>query len=86
MKLLYRLLGMVLGVVSGAVGGAVFKRIWKWSTGEDEAPSATARDRGWREVLIAAAVEGAIFGAVKAAVDRASATAYQEATGEWPDD
>lgn len=85
MKLSYRLLGMLLGVLGGALGGVVFTRIWKWTTGQDEAPKATAGDHGWREVLIAAAVEGAIFGVVKAAVDRAGAAAYREATGEWPD-
>jgi len=50
------------------------------------APSATQRSCGWREVLLAAAVQGAIFGLVKATVDRAGATAYYQATGVWPGD
>jgi hypothetical protein len=59
--------------------------LWKRATGEEDAPSATDRDYSWREVVLAAAVQGAVFGAVKAATDRAAATGYRKATGNWPD-
>jgi hypothetical protein len=39
-----------------------------------------------REVLIAAAIQGAVFGVVKAAIDRGTARAFQNWTGEWPGD
>lgn len=84
MKLLYKPLGMIFGVLGGVAGGALFKRVWKWVSGDDDAPKATQHGHGWREVLIAAALQGAIFGLVKAAVDRAGATAYHKATGTWP--
>jgi hypothetical protein len=42
------------------------------------------RNRSWSEILAAAAVEGAVFGAVKAAIDRAGATGFERATGTWP--
>jgi hypothetical protein len=51
-----------------------------------EAPEATDEDFGWTEVLIAATVQGAIFGLVKAAIDRGGATGYRKLTGRWPDD
>lgn len=51
---------------------------------EDEAPEATDQDRGWGEVATAAAIEGAIFGGVKAIIDRAGATGFARATGHWP--
>jgi uncharacterized membrane protein YesL len=86
LKLMYKPMGMVFGVLGGLVGGALFKRVWKWVSGDDDAPSATHHDHGWREVLFAAALQGAIFGLVKAAVDRAGATAYERATGTWPGD
>lgn len=85
-KLLYKPVGLILGTLSGVLASTLFKQVWKRVAGEDEAPGATDRDYGWREVLIAAAVQGAIFGAVKAAVDRAGAQGYQKATGRWPDD
>ena len=37
-----------------------------------------------REVLLAAALQGAIFGLVKAAVDRGAAEGTRKVTGAWP--
>ncbi len=39
----------------------------------------------WGEVLTAAALQGAIFAVVKAAVDRGGAAGVRRLTGEWPD-
>jgi hypothetical protein len=86
MKLLYRLVTMVISVLSGMLAGAIFKRVWKLAAGEEEAPTATDVRRGWREVLTAAALQGAIFALVKAAVDRATAEGTRKLTGTWPGD
>jgi hypothetical protein len=67
-KVLYKPVSMLVGVLGGVLAGAVFKRVWKLAAGEDEAPKATDAQRGWREVLLAAALQGAIFAVVKAAV------------------
>ncbi len=85
-KLLYKPLSMVVGVLSGMLAGAIFKRIWKAAAGEEEAPTATDARRGWREVLAAAALQGAIFALVRAAVDRATAEGTRKITGVWPGD
>jgi hypothetical protein len=89
-KLLYRAInvGVSVGVsVLGAiVAGAVFKRVWRVATDEDEAPLATDARRSWSEVLIAAALQGAIFAVIKAVLDRGTATATRELTGTWPGD
>ncbi len=85
-KLLYKPLSMVVGVLSGMLAGAIFKRIWKAAAGEEEAPAATDARRGWREVLTAAALQGAIFALVRAAVDRAAAEGTRKVTGVWPGD
>jgi hypothetical protein len=86
MKLLYKPLGIAFGVVGGLIGGAIFKQIWKRVAGEEDAPGALQSEYGWKEVLPAAALQGAIFGAVKAATDRAGTKAFARATGEWPGD
>ncbi|MBT2526486.1 DUF4235 domain-containing protein [Streptomyces sp. ISL-99] len=83
-KVAYKPVGLVLGAVSGALAGALFKQVWKVIGHDEDAPDATDQERGWREIVIAAAVQGAIFAAVKAAVDRGGATAVHRLTGTWP--
>ncbi|MFD7783966.1 DUF4235 domain-containing protein [Streptomyces nojiriensis] len=81
----YKPVGLVLGAVAGMIAAAAFKQVWKVVEGEGDAPSATDEDRSWREILIAAAIQGAIFAVVKAAVDRSGAVATRRVTGTWPD-
>ncbi|MFD3696826.1 DUF4235 domain-containing protein [Streptomyces sp. NPDC058646] len=83
-KLAYRPVGLGLGMVSGLLAGLLFKEVWKVLGKEGDAPDAMDESRTWREVLIAAAMQGAVFAAVKAAVDRAGATGVRRLTGTWP--
>ncbi|THA75612.1 DUF4235 domain-containing protein [Streptomyces sp. A0642] len=83
-KVAYKPVGLLLGSLSGAVAGGIFKAVWKRIKGEEDAPDATDQQRPWREILVAAALQGAIFAAVKAATDRAGATFVHKATGAWP--
>ncbi len=85
-KLLYKPVGMLVSVLGGMLAGAIFKRVWKITAREDDAPKATDAGRSWREILLAAALQGAIFALVKAAVDRAAAEATRKVTGVWPGD
>ena len=84
MKLAYKPLGLILGVVGGLLATAVFNKLWGLFAAGDEAPDATDASATWRRVLLAAAVQGAVFGGVKALVDRAGARGYQKITGTWP--
>lgn len=83
-KIAYKPVGLLLGIGAGVVAGFVFKEVWKLASGDDEAPSATDEDRGWGEVLAAAALQGAISALVKAVVDRGGATGVRKLTGNWP--
>ncbi|MET9292519.1 DUF4235 domain-containing protein [Streptomyces sp. NPDC003077] len=83
-KIMYKPVGIALGALSGVLAGTVFKQVWKLVGTNQEAPSATDEERGWREILLAAMLQGAIFAAVKAAVDRGGATATRRVTGTWP--
>ena len=85
-KLAYRPVGLVAGVVAGAISGAVFKQIWKLVAKADDAPTALQSEYRMREVVLAAAIQGAIFAATKAAVDRAGARGFTKLTGTWPGD
>jgi uncharacterized protein YidB (DUF937 family) len=83
-KLLYKPWGMLAGMMGGALAGMLVKRVWKFLSGDDVRPTATDRSRGWIEVVLAAAFEGAVYGAVKAFVDRGGAAGFEKATGTWP--
>jgi uncharacterized protein DUF4235 len=83
-KLVYKPFGLFVGVLGGMVAGAIFKRVWRTVAREDAAPEATDATKGWGEVVTAAAVQGAVFGGVKAVIDRAGATGFAHLTGAWP--
>ena len=80
----YKPIGLLAGIIGGLVAGAVFKTLWKRLGREGNAPKATDADRGWAEIVLSAAAQGAVFGAVKALVDRAGAEGFAHATGVWP--
>ncbi|MFE7094403.1 DUF4235 domain-containing protein [Streptomyces erythrochromogenes] len=81
----YKPVGMALGALGGALAGLAFKQVWKHLGHDDDAQDATDEDRSWREILIAATLQGAVFALVKAAIDRGGAVAVRRLTGTWPD-
>ncbi len=84
MKLLYKPFAILAGVVASRAAGAIFKRLWAFLAKETEMPQAMEQSRGWSEVVVAAMLKGAVFGGVKALVDRTFATGYFRRTGVWP--
>jgi hypothetical protein len=84
-RVAYRPIGLALGMAAGAFAGMVFKQVWKLAVGDEEAPSAIDEERRWGEILAAAALQGAIFAVVRAAVDRGGAIGIRRLTGRWPD-
>ncbi len=84
MKIIYRLLSLLVSVLGGILAGAVFKKVWAVVSGEEEAPEATSPEYSTKEVLLAALVQGAVFGVVKPAVDRAGAKGFKQLTGTDP--
>jgi hypothetical protein len=84
-KVALKPINLALGIGAGALAGLVFKQVWKLASGDDDAPDAGDEDRGWGEILAAAAIQGAIFAVVKAAVHRSGAIGTRKLTGSWPD-
>ncbi len=80
-KIAYKPIGLIISVLGGVLASVVFGQLWKRISGEDEAPDATSDDYGTREVLAAAALQGAVFGVVKAAVDRAGIKGVRKLVG-----
>jgi len=69
-KLGYKPVGLALGLLGGLIAGKVFGLVWKQVSDEDETPQPLSENYSTREVLLAATLQGAVFGLVKAAVDR----------------
>ena len=83
-SLAYRPVGLLASVAAGAVASAIFKQIWRRVADEDDAPDALQSEYSLPKILLAAAIQGAIFAAVKALIDRAGARGYEKLTGTWP--
>jgi hypothetical protein len=85
-KLLYKPFGLLFSVLGGILAGAAFKQVWKRIAGQEDSPKAKESEYGWKEILPAATIQGAIFGLVKAVVDRGGAEGFRKLTGAWPGD
>jgi len=85
-KVLYRPVGIVSLIVGGLIASMLFKQIWKRvSAGEDaDPPTALQSEYEFKEILLAAVLQGAIFAAVKAVIQRQGAKGFQRVTAEWP--
>ena len=69
-KVAYKPFGYAFGVLGGLVASKVFALIWKRISHEDETPAPLSEDYTTREVLIAATIQGAVFGLITTAVKR----------------
>jgi hypothetical protein len=83
-KMLYKAIGLLVGVLGGMLASAIVGKVWKLTPGHDEAPEATDTRRSWAEILTAAALQGAIFAVIRAAVERATAASAEKLAGEQP--
>lgn len=85
-KIIYRPFGLSSSILGGVIAGTVFKQVWRRVQGEQDVPNPLQSEYGWRQMLMAAALQGAIYALVKATIDRAGAQAFERLTGEWPGD
>jgi hypothetical protein len=84
-KALYLPLSVATSVGGGLLAGALFSQIWKRiDDSQQPPPDPKDLDRSARSALTAAALQGLVFGLVKAAVTRAGARGYQAVTHESP--
>jgi hypothetical protein len=85
-KILYRPVGLISSVLGGLVAGALFKQVWKRASpgDEDDPPTALQTEYPFKEILVAAALQGVIFSVVKTVIDRQGARVFERWTGEWP--
>ena len=83
LKVLFTPFSIVLGLLAGVVGKKIFNQVWGLID-EEEPPDSKHRDITWGRLLLAGAVQGAIFRAVKEAADHAARRGFYRTTGSWP--
>ena len=81
---MYKPFGLIVGLLGGIAARSAFRSAWRFVANEEKAPDAKDLHRGWAEIVLAAAFQGAVFGAVRALVNRAGAIGFARATGVWP--
>jgi hypothetical protein len=82
-KLLFIPVSIIGGLLAGVVSRKAFDQLWGLID-EDEPPEGKHREIDWRKLLLAAAIQGAIFRAVKEIADHYSRRAFARTTGSWP--
>jgi Protein of unknown function (DUF4235) len=76
-KMAYRPFGLAFSILGGVLANIVFGQVWKRVSDAPTPPNATDEDYSTREVLLAAVLQGALFGLIKSAVDRAGMRGVQ---------
>ena len=85
-KAMYMPLQITTSVAGGLLAGKIFTEIWqRISPSDEEPPDPKDLDRSGREALTAAALQGLVFGLVRAIVTRAGAHGYKAVTHESPE-
>lgn len=83
-KVLYKPLAIIFGLLGGLIAGKIFDSMWD-RIGDDDIPlEADQKEATWGMMLLGAALQGAIYAFVKAAIKRAGAQGVEKATGTWP--
>lgn len=84
-KVLYQPLSLAASVAGGLLAGAVFNQVWKAVNRSGEPPpDPDDLSQSTSATLAAAALQGLVFGVVRASVNRASAKGYRAITQERP--
>ena len=85
-KLIFKPISLGTSILAGLLADAIVRKVWRLAAHQDGAPNPTDAERSWPEVLAAAALQGAVFSLVRAAVDRGAAAGSRKLTGTWPGD
>lgn len=84
-KTFYKPLALITSIVGGQLAGKAFAQIYgRIGTSDATMPDPKDLSRTNKEVLIAAALHGVVYGVVKAMVDRAGARGFRAVAHENP--
>jgi Protein of unknown function (DUF4235) len=82
-RLLFAPFSIAAGLLAGFIGKKLFEQLWG-VVDEEEPPDSEHRDIVWTKLLVALAIEGAIFRLVKGLVDHGARRSFERMTGTWP--
>ena len=71
------------GLLAGLIGRKLFEVIWG-VIDDEEAPKPEHREISMAKLVIALAIEGALFALIRGLVDHGSRHAFTRVTGSWP--
>jgi hypothetical protein len=83
LKFLFLPVSIVLGLIAGLLGRKIFEQAWGLID-EEEPPDAKHREISFMKLILALAIEGAIFRLVKGLTDHGARRGYARFTGTWP--
>lgn len=86
-KTVYPPVRLVASAAAGLAAAQTVKVIWRrFGTHSDRPPKTLQAKAPFREVMIGAVIQGAVFAAAKAAADRSGARLVERVIGVWPAD
>ena len=82
-KILFIPFSVVGSLLAGFAGKKLFDFIWT-RFDDAEPPEAEHRDVSWGKLVAANALQGAVFGGVRASADHGARVAFFRTTRRWP--
>jgi hypothetical protein len=83
MKFLFLPFSIAAGLIAGFLSKKIFEGVWHLFD-DEEAPEPAHREISLVKLIVALAIEGAVFRAVKGLVDHSARRSFQRVTGSWP--
>jgi Protein of unknown function (DUF4235) len=85
MKVLFLPFSIVAGLIAGFLSKKLFDGIWRLFD-DEEAPEPEHKEISVAKLVLALAIQGAVFRAVRGLVDHSARQSFYRATGSWPGD
>lgn len=82
-RILFAPISVAFSFLAGLVGKRLFEHLWA-AIDENEPPEPGHRQSSLRKIVVAAALQGAVFRVVRALTDRGTRRAFAGVTGSWP--